>query len=402
MNQSPTNNNLWLFLELLARRRGLIVLLVVVATLVSIVVCLVMPVWYRATTVLLPPKDISLPAAGLGNLSELFSATEGLNLPVQATQSDVLARMMKSKTITSRIIEEFSLKERYGASNFEEAYNTLMKLSLFKVTDEGLLEVSFEDREAQMSADITNAFVEELDKLNREISSERTKQTREFLENRFEQISNELDSARAAFQAFQLEFKAIDFDQQTRVTIEQAILLKVALTDVELQLQVNEALLGGDNADLVDLRRRRDIIRRQLIQLEVSNVDSSFFSLPIAAIPELKGRWQVLYSRVQVAEALHKVLLEQLERVKIKQFEDMPTISVLDRAEPPEVKSRPQRRIIVMGTFGLSIVFAIILAAVLEYFVRLKESRPSDYQRAMLFVNAFLGWFPGIRKRSQS
>ncbi len=401
MNQSPPTNNLWLFLELLARRRSLIFLIVIVATLASVIVSLVVPVWYRATTVLLPPKDISVPAAGLNNLSELFSATTGLNLPVQATQSDLLVRMMKSKTITTRIMDRFDLKERYGARNFEEAYLTLMELSSFRVSDEGLLEVSFEDRDPQVAADVTNAFVDELDRLNREISSERTKQTREFLENRFEQATAEVDSARAAFQAFQLEYKAVDFDQQTRVTMEQAIQLKVALTEVDLKLKVNEATLGRDNTELVDLRRRRDIIRRQLRQLEETNVDSSFFSMPVSAIPELKGQWQVFYSRVKVADALYQVLLEQLERVKIKQFQNMPTISVLDPADPPVIKSRPQRRIIVLGTFGLSLIFSILLAAVLEYFVRLKDSDPDDYQRAMLFINAFLGWLPGIKKRSQ-
>ncbi|MDH4156978.1 MAG: lipopolysaccharide biosynthesis protein, partial [candidate division Zixibacteria bacterium] len=53
------SNNLWLFLEFVAKRRGLIVGVVVAATVVSIVVALLLPKWYRATVLLLPPKDVT-------------------------------------------------------------------------------------------------------------------------------------------------------------------------------------------------------------------------------------------------------------------------------------------------------------------------------------------------------
>jgi len=146
------------------------------------------------------------------------------------------------------------------------------------------------------------------------------------------------------------------------------------------------------------LRRRRELVREQLVQLEENNPDSSFFSLPVASIPTLRGQYEEFYSRVRVGESLYRILLEQLEQVKIQENEKTPTISILDRARPPDTKSKPKRTMIVGGTFGLSVIFAVFVAAFLEYLVRLKQRSPEDYVRARYFIDAFFGWLPGVKK----
>ena len=106
----------------------------------------------------------------------------------------------------------------------------------------------------------------------------------------------------------------------------------------------------------------------------------------------------MLYSRVRVAEALYQVLLEQTEQANVKEYENLPSISVLDEARPPSLRSRPKRTIIVALSFGLSIIFAIFLGAGAEYLARLRETHPDDYGRLMMFVDAFFGWLPGVKK----
>ncbi|MBD3331623.1 hypothetical protein GF356_02130, partial [candidate division GN15 bacterium] len=71
-----SSGNFWLFLEVLARRRGLILGLVVAVTLIAAIVSFVLPRWYEAKALLLPPKDMSLPMGNVGSLSEIVSVTE--------------------------------------------------------------------------------------------------------------------------------------------------------------------------------------------------------------------------------------------------------------------------------------------------------------------------------------
>ena len=398
MNQEQTSN-FWLFLEVLAKRRNLIFSLVILATLVSVVTALTLPLWYKAEALLLPPKNISSAFVGSSRFSEAISITSGLNLPVLTTPNDLYARMLQSRTVTKKVIERYNLQDHYKTRNFEETYEALMYFTKIRVTEEGLLAVSVEDKSPQLSADITNALIDALDDVNQQIIADRISQTKEFVEIRLSQVLSDLDSARYALQSFQMKYKAVDFDEQTRLAIEQAASLKIKLAELELELKMSEISLGANNAELVDLQRQQTIIKKQLNQLENTNPDSSFFSLPVASIPSLKGKYEQLFSRVKVAEALYQVLLEQREQAKMKEFEKMPTLSVLDRADVPEIKSRPQRSFIVVGTAATSLFFAIFLAVVLEYFRKLKEKSPDDYQRALYFLSSYFGWLPGVSKK---
>ncbi|MFQ5453970.1 MAG: Wzz/FepE/Etk N-terminal domain-containing protein, partial [Candidatus Zixiibacteriota bacterium] len=79
------SQNLWLFIEVLAKRRNLIVTIITIATILAIGISFILPEWYTAKALLLPPKNISTSITGLGNISEAVSITSGLNLPILAT-----------------------------------------------------------------------------------------------------------------------------------------------------------------------------------------------------------------------------------------------------------------------------------------------------------------------------
>lgn len=400
MTESQTgSSNFWVYLELLARRRAFILTFVVAVTIIATIIAFLLPKWYQASALLLPPKDVTSALDEMSKFSEVVSITGGLNLPVMVTPSDVYARILRSHAVCDRLIDKFDLKNRYHAASEVETYDELMKHAKFRVTEEGLLSINVEDKDPKVAADMANAFVDEIGNVNQEIITTRTRRNREFIENRLTQVKAELDSTRKALQQFQETNKTVDFDEQTKLAIDQATALKVSLAQIDLELKMNEQTLGKDNPELTELRRRRDIVDGQLSQLESGGRDSSFFSLPVAAIPGLKGQYELLYSRVHVSEQLYDMLLERLEQAKISEKQDTPVISVLDRAKVPELKSRPQRTLIVAASFGFSALLAIVLAAFFEYLDRLSRLRPEDYQRAAYVINAFFGWIPGVRRR---
>lgn len=396
----PSGSNLWIVLEAIARRRAFLLAFIGVVTIIAVVISLLLPTWYQARAVLLPPKNVTMPVAGLDQLNEVVSVIEGLDLPVMATPSDVYARMMRSRTIADTVIAQFNLIERYDVDHKFDAYEELERLTEFSVTAEGLLEIKVEDKSPDTAALMANAFVDELEELNRRIVEERARRNLQFLRDRVQQVREEVDSARAAFERFQMENRAVDFDQQSRLAVEQAIDLKTRLASVEIQLELKRQSLSEEHAEVRELRRQRTIIRDKLEQLETANDDNSFFSLPISRIPTLKGKYEVLYSRVQVAERLYAGLLQQLEQAKIQQYADEPSLSILDRAESPREKSRPRRSFIVAGAFAGAVLIGVLLTLWFHYLEMLQLRHPDDYHRAQTFMSAFFGWLPGVKKRS--
>jgi hypothetical protein len=71
---------------------------------------------------------------------------------------------------------------------------------------------------------------------------------------------------------------------------------------------------------------------------------------------------------------------------------------VLDWPRVPDVRTRPQRTIIVLASFICSLILAVFLAAWLEFVGRMKGTRPQDYHRLSAFAGAYFGWLPGVRR----
>lgn len=401
MNE-PAAANFWSVLEAIARHRTFVFGLVLIVTLGAVVVSLVLPSWYEAEALLLPPKDVSVGLDQLSKLSEVMSVTGGLNLPIMVTPSDVYARILRSQRVTDRIVEKFNLKARYDTKTWVDTYLEYASHTKFRVTEEGLVSVKVEDRDPQVAADMANAVVDELNSVNQEIVSGRARRNRQFIEARLTEIKAKLDTTRGELEQFQAAHRTVDFDAQTKLAIDQASDLKVSLARVDLEIAMGEQSLGKDNPELIERKQRREAIQHQLKRLETGGSDTSYFSLPVSSIPSLKGQYELLYGRVRVTESIYNMLLEQLERARIQEEEQSPTISVLDRARPPEIRSRPKRTMIVASAFGISLILALLLAAFLEYLDRMKTQRPEDYARAQYVTDAFLGWLPGVRRSRNS
>jgi len=393
------NFNLWKFLEIIALKIKFIIIFVLIVTVIAAAVSLLMPRWYKASSLILPPKEEGFKLGWAGaSLDDMLSLTSGLKLPVMATPTDVYARILKSRSLAERVIKANNLSDYYNLPYGEDLLAEVEKNSEFNVTPEGLLEISYMDKNPEMAAKVANSFADELDMSNREIASSRAKVAREFIEKRLHIVKGELDSARIELREFQKTNKAIDLDKQTQLAVEAAVNLKVELAKYEIDINVKEKTLSPNHPDVIGLKRRVEEIKKQIRELEYGGTDSSYLNLPISQVPMLKIRYAELTSRVQISERLYEVLTEQYEQAKIQEKMNTPTISILDRAHPPELAVKPKRRIIVTFAFILSLLTAILISLILNYFEILKKKSPDDYQRADLFFRTLFWWLPGVKK----
>lgn len=386
--------NFWKILEVIALRIRFIVSFVLIVTIISVVVALLLPKWYKASTLLLPPKDEGLKLGQLSGAEDMISLTSGLVLPIRATPSDVYARILKSRSVAERVIAVNNLKDYYHLNSTVDILEKIDRQAEFGVTEEGLLEITYVDKDPRMAAQITNSFADELDRLNRELYSSRAKTTREFISGRLREVAAELDSTRAALRDFQSRYKAVDLDQQTQLAIQSAVNLKVALAENEIELNVKEKSLSPTHPEVISQRQKVNEIKDQISALEYGKGDSSYFNLPVSEVPALKIRLAELTSRLKVSETLYQVLSEQYEQAKIQEKMDTPTLSILDRALPPELPYRPQKTIIVLVSAGMAVIVAIFLALFMNYLANLERNSPDDYKRARLFLGIWRGRFP--------
>ncbi len=389
--------NLFKFLEIITLRMKFIVIFVVIISVVAAVISFLLPKWYQATVLVVTPEKESVNLGWSGNLDEILSVTAGLRLPVMATPTDVYARILRSRSLMRRVIDANNLDKYYQMTVSDDLYAKVESLSEFNVTPEGLLEIKYIDQNSEMAATVANSFAEQLDLLNREIASSRIKQTKEFIGNRLFEVSQDLDSSRQLLEKFQSQYKAIDLDRQTQLAIESAAELKVELAKNEIELSIKEKSLSPSHPDVKILRRRVDEIRNQISELEFGGDSSSYLNLPISDVPGLKIKYAELSSRVKIGEALYQILSEQYEQAKIQEKVNTPTISIIDKADPPEMAVKPRKSIIVTIAFLGSLIIAIFWVLFLHYIDNLRKNSPEDYERARQFCIALFGWLPGVK-----
>ena len=210
------------YLAVLVSYRRFIFLNLIAVCLIVALVSFLLPGWYRATTTILPPGG---EAFNLGLASSILGPASGLatslTLPFMASPSDIVAAILKSRAVGEAVVKKENLMEAYGTGSMEKALKELSSRTSVSVTPEGLISLSYEDRDRFRAARVADRFVEESDRINRETSSSQAKSARIFIEERLAQTQEDLTRAEEGLRRFQEANKTILLDDQMKAAIDK-------------------------------------------------------------------------------------------------------------------------------------------------------------------------------------
>jgi uncharacterized protein involved in exopolysaccharide biosynthesis len=379
MEDNNRNFNLWKMLLVLAHRKVFITGFVLVCTLAAVAIALLMPKWYRAKTSILPSQydqNIGL----TGNFAQFTMSSAGFELPIMATPSDVYATMLKSETISRALIEDMSLLDYYGESSVQRCLLYMKEKTKVSVTGEGVIELYFQDKDPEFAARVANAYIKQLDELNREVKAGKAKQDREFIYQRLQNTKALLDSAQARLLRFQSENSAIDLEKQRDMALDAAASLKTQLALTTVSLDVKKNVFSADHPEIQRLELEVTELKRQLETLEKGTGKDSYLNMPLSEIPRLTAEYAELKSEVALQEKVYLLLTELYEEARIKEQKDTPTIAILETAYAPEIKYKPKRSIIVLATFLASLALAVFISLFADYLENLRRTSPSDFE----------------------
>jgi capsule polysaccharide export protein KpsE/RkpR len=232
------------------------------------------------------------------------------------------------------------------------------------VSQEGLVRVAYEDRDRARSAAVTNAFVRELDRFNREMQVTGARRVREFIGNRIGEAADELAAAETDLKDFKESTGAVLISEQTKASIETAAKIYGRIAELEVDLERLGQFATERSPEVIDIRSQIRALERKLAEMgympsdEKDDSESKLFP-KFDSAPELEKRLGELMREVEIKRSVYAVLSEQYETAKIQEMKDTPTLQVLDWAHPPLVRSRPRRKAIV----AVSGVLAFLLSS---------------------------------------
>lgn len=350
----------------------------------AVVVALILPKEFRAATAIFPPEEESFSLSGLSSfLSGNGLLSSRASLPLLATPSDIYAAVLKSRTLRDELIDRFQLEQVYHAKNRDAAFRRLEHTMSVKVGPEGIVAVRVYDRDPQRAADICNAAIEILDRLNREKRHGAASEARQFIEKRLAQNVVELRAAEDSLRGIQESTQVFVPDEQARAVIEAAAQVEVQLLLREVDLGVLSSQVGPQHPERMAVEREVNSLRQQLSALEAgrSSGEQTRFDIPLKDYPARSLRYLRALREVKVQEAIYELLTQQYEQFRIQESRDTPTVQVLDRAVPPLLKARPIRSLLCIGITAVGFVLSVLLAGALEWLRQTRERAPARFEQ---------------------
>ena len=392
-NHADEHENIFL----LWKRRKFITKNVIWVGLASVIISLFLPKWYASQAVIL--------SSGAGRFS-LISAFADLPLnefgfsPVNEDITSFIS-ILDSRSMKEQMVEKFNLVERYGSRDVEYAMKELDGNTELRVTDEGALAITLMDREPEVSQQMVQAMLSQLDLINRRLSREQGKYNRQFIEERLKQTKIDIMKAEEELKLFQQQTGVVDILAQVTAQLEaygQLYSQKVAAhggvysqelqaytelyaqrAGTEIQLSVAKSTLSQNNPTIRQLTfllkeqdRQLETLAEQLdseLGVMLQDVDERLGSvgfndgaapiwITLSDFPALAMRSARLIREVEVQSKLLEILIPQYEQARMEESKNIPTLQVIDEPKVPLNKAKPKRMLIVLGAVFMAAIFS--------------------------------------------
>jgi capsule polysaccharide export protein KpsE/RkpR len=281
------------------------------------------------------------------------------------TSSDLFVGILHSRTIQDQLVNKFDLRKVYGTARSEDARVKLEKRTeISSDRKSGIITIKVSDRDAQRAAGLAREYVAELDRIVRTLNTSSAHKERAFLEERLEQVQNDLEVAEKDFGDFASKNTTIDVKEQGRAMIGAAAEVEGQLIAAQTELEGLRQIYTSNNVRVRSVQARVDEYQRQLQKLggktessdAVASRSTQDLYPSIRELPILGVTYADLYRRTKVEEKVYETLTAQYEMAKVEEARETPSVKVLDDGDVPERKSFPPRMLLVaLGTVGLFI-----------------------------------------------
>ena len=366
-------NSEWRFIHVLLKWKKWILVQGLAVGLAASVISLFLPKWYRAESVLAPPKQDLGAFGGFSQILGNLPMGRALGISGLSEEAGLCITLLNSRTLMEGVAQRFGLQALYKKRTLEETVAKLRNRSQFYIDDEGALRIRAVDRDPKRAADLANGFVHFLDSLYNNLSMEKASHNRRFIERRMKENKRSLDSAEAALRVFQQKTNIISLEEQTRVAVEMAGELQAKLLANQLEMGIKMNAFGADHSDVRQMAEENEVIENELKRLQyggrwmdngklIRNTKGKPVVIPLNDIPELALRFLNLYKEVQIQHKLYLFLAQEYEQAKIQEAKDTPTLQVVDKGVPPIKRYKPKRAMVVLSSvLSSTLLFAFLL-----------------------------------------
>jgi tyrosine-protein kinase Etk/Wzc len=366
----------------IAKSKGTILRWTAAATVLAVIVAFLLPSFYTATAKILIPQNTQSSASALLAQVNPFAASM---LGGLKTSGEVYVAMLKSRTVADNIINSFELQKLYGKRTLSDTRTVLGDRTTVDSGKESVITISVEDRDPNRAAELANAYVSELYKMNQTLAVTEASQRRLFYEQQLRTAKDNLANAEVALRKTQESTGLIQLDEQAKAIIHSAATLKGQIAAKEVELQRMRLFATDQNADLLATQQELVGLKRQLALVEErTRSGRGDIQIATANVPEAGLEYVRKLRDAKYYETLFEALAKQYEAAKLDESKSASIIQVIDRAIAPDKRSFPPRAIVVLVGSIIGFILSVLVVIGYEVFARLRGDPEFEVRLQML------------------
>lgn len=309
---------------------------------------------YTAKVTFMPPQQQQSAAASmlssLGSLAGLAGAATGIKNP-----NDQYLAFLKSQSLQDALIQKFDLKTRYDAKLQMDARSALTGVVKAAAGKDGLIALEVDDKDPKFAADLANAHVTELHALLGRLAVTEAQQRRKFFEEQLQTTKTRLAKAQSELMSSGVSASLLKSSPNSAISSIASIQAQVTSQEVKLG-----AMRGYLTEQAPEYKKELNDLLNLRAQLSRLQKGDEYTSQTTSAQDGTRPNYNEIYREFKYQESLLELFTKQFEAAKLDESREGAVIQVVDAAQPPERKSKPQKALIaIIATLASG--FALLL-----------------------------------------
>lgn len=306
------------------------------------------PNYVAITRIMIPQQQQGAAAAALAQLGALAGAANAVS--GMKSPAEMYIGLLKSRTVADRMIDRFGMMNIPGVETREDARDILARISGMGAGKDGLITIGVLTRFPGLSAEMANAYVEELSLLTGRLAVTEAQRRRQFFERELTKAKENLVKAEIALGGVGVGESVLKFNP---LAMGQGLAtLKAQMMAKEVQLSSMRGYLTENSPAFRQAQQELAALRTQLNKFEHPK--------PIGSNAEYINR----YRDFKYSEVLFEQIAKQYELAKIDESSEGAVIQVVDVAVPPERKDNMSKvKVVIFATLVAGLVLLLFVFA---------------------------------------
>jgi len=361
-------------------KRFLIIQFLITLIAAYLLVYFLLPPQYDSMATIVAVEDQSLnPISSISkSLGDFPVASFGLGQFSATEKYDLFSTIIMSRTNLEKTVRKFDLMGEYGSDSMEKTVKALKGNINLDITPEMAFEIKVRANSPEQSVELAKYLLDEVNSSVIDLNVRKSRENREFLEERYKEISVNLALAEDSLMWYQKRSGVLEAENQIKATIEALATFESEVALKEIELSVLEKIYGKDASQTITARISVEEFRKEL-NLLIKTGKKEGTIVPLSALPKKALQYFRYFRDVEINQAMLEFIIPLYEQARFEEIKDVPVIQIIDYPNLPEKKAYPPRT-----AYALFISFFVFFLSSL--FLMLKENLSSSINPKVQFI----------------